>query len=523
MNRQNFFGHLALALTLILVAAFVGQIRRWQREASRYDTSIRTAPPATAPILPRRDKAEVLVRFRSGTTLEKIKAAIARLHDRLEDRMEMINSNLAVIADEDGLSAEAVAAEYRRLPDVEYAEPNFTIQLEPLDLKDAEDTGDHEAAPGGGARAQFDARIDRAKKDWPAAEHTQPAPSVFAQIDRHMRLRPLPETMTGTNVPNDPLFGEQWSLENSGQRDGKVKADISALQAWTKTRGSDEVVVAVLDSGVDYTHPDLAANIWVRPANIAPYTDDDLGTVDDVHGYNAVDNNGDPMDENGHGTHCAGIIGAEGGNSIGIAGINWKAQIMPLKFMSKSGFGTTKDAVEAINYVINRKKAGVNVRIISASWGSTQRSRALEDAIRRAGEEGILFVAASGNASTDADKVPHYPASYELPNVISVAALNRHDMLASFSNYGAKRVHIAAPGAEIMSTWLKGEYEEHSGTSMATPEVSGVAALVLSVDPDLTVKELRERLLNSVDKLDTLRGKVSSGGRLNAARAVNAD
>jgi subtilisin family serine protease len=319
------------------------------------------------------------------------------------------------------------------------------------------------------------------------------------------------------------MFEQQWSLKNTGQNGGKLDADIGALRAWEKTHGSDKVVVAVLDSGVDYTHPDLASNIWVRPADVAEYNDEELGTIDDRHGFNAVDTDRDPMDDNGHGTHCAGIIGAEGGNNLGIAGVNWKVEIMPLKFMSAGGFGTTKDAIEAINYVIDRKRAGVNVRIISASWGSTQKSQALEDVIRKAGEEGILFIAASGNSSEDADKRPHYPASYNLPNVISVAALNRKDELASFSNYGAKSVHIAAPGAEILSTWLNGDFREASGTSMATPEVSGVAALVLSIDPELSVEKLRERLFKSVDKLPALEGKIVTGGRINAAKAVGAE
>ena len=195
---------------------------------------------------------------------------------------------------------------------------------------------------------------------------------------------------------------------------------------------------------------------------------------------------------------------------------------MPLKFMDSNGSGSTKDAIEAINYVIDRKRHGVNVRVISASWGSTMKSRALEDVIKKAGEEGILFVAAAGNNGDDSDKRPHYPAGYKLPNVMSIAALDRNDQLATFSNYGAKSVFIAAPGKEILSTWLGGEFREASGTSMATPEVAGVAALVLSVNPKMTVKELYERLGNSVDKLDSLKGKVVTGGRLNAAKAVGA-
>jgi subtilisin family serine protease len=320
--------------------------------------------------------------------------------------------------------------------------------------------------------------------------------------------------------PRDPLFGEQWALANSGQRGGKEGADISAMNAWGKTIGSEEVVVAVLDSGVDYRHEDLKPNMWTRPADMDPYQDDELGTIDDENGFNAVDNASDPMDENGHGTHCAGIIGAEGENNLGIAGVNWTVRIMPLKFMNKGGYGTTKDAIEAINYVIDRKKAGVNVRVISASWGGTQRSQALEAVIRKAYENDILFVAAAGNASTNNDRNPHYPSSYNVPNVISVAALDRNDQLASFSNYGLKSVAIAAPGVDILSTWLGNAYEEKSGTSMATPVVSGVAALVLAEHPRMSVDELRKKLLSSTDPIVALKGKTATGGRINAAKAL---
>lgn len=470
MNKQNFLGHLALALAIVLVAAFVGQMRRWQSEPSSAVLVVRPSD-ISAPRVDDVDTADVLVRFRAGTSDSDIARITARLNDRVEDRFEAVD-NLAAIDDGDNADIETLLEQYRDLPEVEYVEPNTIINLEPV-----------------------------------SGERLSEIASAIS-----------PEEETAT--PNDPMFGEQWSLDNSGQEDGRAGADISALGAWRRTRGSEEVVVAVLDSGVAYTHPDLVNNMWTRPANIAAYTDAQLGTINDLYGYNAAANTGDPMDDNGHGTHCAGIIGAEGGNSIGIAGVNWRVSIMPLKFMSAGGHGTTRNAIEAINYVIARKRDGVNVRIISASWGSTSRSRALETAIRRAGEEGILFVAASGNASANADRRPHFPASYNLPNVISVAALNRRDELASFSNYGARSVHIAAPGSDVLSTWLGGEFESHSGTSMATPTVAGVAALVLAVDPDLSVAELRERLLSTVDRLDSLQGRVASGGRLNASRAV---
>jgi subtilisin family serine protease len=475
MNRQNFLGHLALAMTLVLLAGFAGQIRRWQR-VQRPERRVEYGDPyrGRVGITKGRDEtteavsdevesieSEVLVRFRPGTSLESIKALAIKNNDRFEDEFENV-SGLVALEDEDGLDAETVASEYRSLPIVEYAEPVFEVNI----------------------------------------DHSTPGKHKHA---------------------DDVRFGEQWSLENTGQNGGKAEADISILRAWFKTTGSSKVVVAVLDSGVDYRHLDLINNIWVRPADMAAYTDDELGTFNDLHGFNATDRLRDPMDDNGHGTHCAGIIGAEGNNGYGIAGINWNVEIMPLKFLNGNGSGTTKDAIEAINYVIDRKQKGVNVRIISASWGSTQKSRALQDAIKRAGEEGIMFIAAAGNNGDDSDKRPHFPAGYNLPNLIAVAALDRNDQLASFSNYGAKSVHIAAPGKEILSTWLNGEFYVASGTSMATPEVAGVAALVLSVNPKMTVKQLRDRLFNSVDKLDSLKGKVVTGGRINAAKAVGAE
>ena len=467
MNRNNFWIHLALAISLIAVAAIVGQLSRFALSENKPEN----VNKACAMTRSRQEREpEVFVKFRGNVSQAEIQKIASKQNGRVEDEIEAV-PGLTAIDELDGRSPEQVAEEYRRLGEtVEYAEPNFQIRLEP--------------------------------------ETSDQNPPILAGEDKK------------DNLPDDPLFGVQWALRNIGQNNGKEKADLDALKAWEKTKGSSDIVVAVLDTGVDYSHQDLATNIWTRPDSIPAYKDNELGAIADEHGFNAVDNSRDPMDENGHGTHCAGIIGAEGDNSEGIAGINWKVQIMPLKFLGRGGFGTTKDAIEAINYAIERKKAGVNIRIISASWGSTAYSRALEDVIRKAGEEGILFVAAAGNASTDNDKTPHYPSSYKLPNVISVAALDRFDNLASFSNYGVKSVHVAAPGKEIMSTWLKGDYREASGTSMATPYVSGIAALVLSVEPNLSVEKLRDRLLKSVDKLDGLNGKLETGGRINAAKAV---
>jgi thermitase len=473
MNRNNIWIHIGLAVVLVTMAAVLGQIRRWEN-ALRTSTNasvdaIKTVPNVNTLRRSAEDsEPEVLVRFKPNVNLSQIKALAARNNDRVEDEIESVKG-LVAIDDLDNANASDVANQYLAMSDVvAYAEPNFQINLE------------------------------------------EPPPSRSSQD----RLdRPI-------GFPNDPQFESQWALNNVGQNGGKEHADIDALKAWAKTQGSEDVVVAVLDSGVDYTHKDLVANMWMRPENLPQYTDDELGTVNDLQGFDADANAPDPMDDNGHGTHCAGIIGAEGDNDEGIAGINWHVQIMPLKFLGRGGFGTTKNAIEAINYAIDRKQKGVNVRVINASWGSTQYSKALEDAIRAAGEQGILFVAAAGNNGTDNDKRAHYPSNYNLPNVISVAALDRSDALASFSNFGIKTVHVAAPGRDIRSTWLNDEYRDASGTSMAAPQVSGVAALILAAEPKLSVEKLRERILKSVDKIDSLNGRIASGGRINAAKAL---
>ena len=472
MNRNNFWIHLGIAVVVITFAAVLGQINRWQY--NRYAVSNGSGITITKPVATRRSSKnsapEVLVKFRSNVSLSEIEKIAAKNNDRVEDEIESVK-NLISIDDLDNADANMVAAQYNKMSDlVEYAEPNFKIELDPTE----------------GAKTVN--AVNRLSED--------------------------------SNLPNDPMFNEQWALSNTGQNGGKADADMSALKAWEKSKGSNKVVIAVLDTGVDYTHPDLVTNMWFRPDNIPQYTDDELGTFNDTRGFDAADNQSDPMDDNGHGTHCAGIIGAEGNNDEGIAGINWNVQIMPLKFLGKGGFGSTKDAIESINYAIDRKRSGVNIRIISASWGSTQYSKALEDAIRAAGEAGILFVAAAGNNSTNNDNRPHYPSNYDLPNVISVAALDRNDQLASFSNFGVKTVHIAAPGREIVSTWLKDDYREASGTSMATPYVAGTAALILANEPDLSVEKLCENLPKSVDKIDSLYGKLQTGGRINAAKAL---
>lgn len=475
MNRNNFWIHFGIAAVLIGLAAIIGQIVNLETML-RQSTTVSEPPklmpkPLTVKRSNNDREPEVLVKFRPDVSLAEIRKIVMKNNDQIEDIFQQEKGWFS-IDDLDNADAKTVAEQYAQMSDVVlFAQTNDVIALDdptPISPKDL----------------------------------------LLRKNDQN----PI--------FPNDPMFKDQWALNNEGQDGGKEKADLSALKAWLKTKGSNDVVVAVLDSGVDYTHPDLVSNMWLRPENMPQYRDEELGTINDLHGFNAADNQSDPMDENGHGTHCSGIIGAEGDNDEGIAGINWKVKIMPLKFMGRGGFGTTKDAIEAINYAIDRKQKGVNVRVINASWGSTQYSKALEDAIRAAGEAGILFVAAAGNNGTDNDRYKHYPSNYDLPNVISVAALDRNDQLASFSNFGIKTVHIAAPGKDILSTWLNDGYREASGTSMATPYVAGTAALILASEPKLSVEELRERILQSADEIDSLNGKVENGGRINAAKAL---
>jgi subtilisin family serine protease len=326
-------------------------------------------------------------------------------------------------------------------------------------------------------------------------------------------------------LPDDPLFGQLWGLDNTGQAVngslGTGDADIDAPEAWSTTTGSHSVVVAVIDTGVDYTHPDLAPNIWTNPGeSCAGCPNDGLdndgnGYVDDVHGWDFVNDDNQPLDDHGHGTHVAGTIGATGDNGTGVAGVNWNVQIMPLKFIAANGEGTADDAVRAILYAT---KMGAVVS--NNSWGGEEFSQALEDAIADADTHGSLFVAAAGNSFKNNDASPDYPSGFDLPNVVSVAATDLNDSRAWFSNYGRVSVDLGAPGTNIYSTWPGGSYAYLDGTSMAAPHVTGVAALAKAAFPAGTAMGLKTLLLRTVDPNTTLSGKTTTGGRLNAANTV---
>ena len=381
-------------------------------------------------------------------------------------------------------------------------------------------------------------------------------------------------------VPNDPLLSQQWGLSNTGQDGGKPGADIHAEEAWSITTGSPNVVVAVLDTGIDYNNSDLADNIWINQADIPSYwytktsptsgynklvykweiktatpgiiTFRDLnnpvnaglvwksdgqslvdagdllrplnqggweqtGKTNDLIGWNYVSNNNNPMDDNGHGTNVSGILGAVGNNGVGVAGVDWNVQIMPVKFLDANGYGSVSNFIQALNYAVAH-----GAKITNNSWEGAPYSTALYDAFLNAQNHGVISVVAAGNEGTNNDYTPDYPASLSqnLPSVVGVAATTNTDQLAPFSNYGPHSVALAAPGVNILSTMPGDKYQAMSGTSMAAPEVTGAMALVWGLHPTWSYAQVIHQVLSTTDKLSSLQGKVQTGGRLDLAYAV---
>ena len=331
-----------------------------------------------------------------------------------------------------------------------------------------------------------------------------------------------------TAVPNDPLYKNMDNLNNTAQTGGTPDADIDAPEAWNSTTGSASTIVGVIDTGVDINHPDLRNNIWTNPGESGTDSlgrnkatngvdDDGNGYVDDVHGWDFVHNDNsvyDSGDGDDHGTHVAGTIAAQGNNGIGVTGVNWHAKIMPLKFITPGG-GYASDAEAAIHYAIDN-----GAKITNNSWGGGGYSQSLKDAITAAQNAGVLFVAAAGNDGSNNDATPTYPASYDNANIISVAATTDRDALAYFSNHGSTSVDLGAPGVGILSTLPGKTYGRYGGTSMASPQVAGVASLIKSRHPEYGYGTIKAQILRYADKKASLRGKVATGGRLNAQASV---
>lgn len=397
-----------------------------------------------------------------------------------------------------------------------------------------------------GARVGLDAVLDLAD-DQPLpggwrrlASRSRDVASLVASLSQQNDVLEVEPNyvLEAVGTPNDPSLPSLWGLRNSLS----LGADIHAVPAWDITTGTPDVVVGVVDGGIDYTHPDLAPNMWSAPA---PFTVTVAGVpvtcAAGTHGFNALafeqwlqagaPSSGplaaavcEPLDQNGHGTHVAGSIGAAGNNGTGVVGVNWTTRMMALKFMGTGNTGTVFDAIAAIDFAIQAKAAfaatrGADVRVLSNSYGADDYSGAFLAAVQRASAADMLFVAAAGNQGRNNDATPFYPASFEAANVVSVAATNSVDDRAGFSNFGAVSVDLGAPGDAILSTTRGGSYGYMSGTSMATPHVSGAALLVLA-GCELATSALRDTLLGTVDLTPAMNGITATGGRLNVDRAL---
>jgi subtilisin family serine protease len=433
-------------------------------------------------------------------------------------------------------TVEEVVAELQRDPSVEYAQPNFMIyaysppsaqnkvQAEPCLIPgvpfppgcEGGGGGEQPAPPPGGDQPQpgtpclipgipFPPGCD----DSGGPGNPPGQPGQPGNPGNNPAIQPPPAEV---NPPvADPDLSRAWGI-----------AKTSADKAWAINKGSKDVIVAVIDTGVDYNHPDLAFNMWRNPkaaralaTGVNASGDDVTG---DVVGYDFVNNDNLPFDDNQHGTHCAGSVGAVGGNGVGVAGMAQRVSIMAVKFLSGEGSGDTAGAIKSIDYAVSR-----GAKILSNSWGGKGddgSNNALKDAIARSEAAGVLFVAAAGNDGTDNDRDPVFPASFNLPNMVTVAATTEQDGMAFFSNRGARTVHVGAPGNNVYSTVPGGKYARLSGTSMACPHVAGAAAVIWSQFPNADFKEVKRRLMDGGDTISALNGRTVSGKRINLQKSL---
>ena len=361
-------------------------------------------------------------------------------------------------------------------------------------------------------RSLSDERTFVVRLEAPGLDAIDQAVAYFSEAAESIAYAEPDYVRSLSKIPNDTMYGSLWGMPK-----------ISAPDAWDITTGSSDSVVAVIDTGMDMDHPDLLANLWINTLEIAGdgKDNDGNGYVDDVNGWDFVTEDKDPEDGDGHGTHCAGTIGAVGNNANQVAGVCWQASIMPVRVGTSQGL-MDSDIVDGIRYAARN-----GAKVLSNSYGGSGFSQTTYDAIDYANDRGCIFVAAAGNDGSDNDLFPKYPAGYNLPNIISVAATDSSDHLATFSNYGATSVDLAAPGVGIVSTYLDGGTETLDGTSMACPHVAGAMALLVSESPQVTPAEAKQLAMESVDEIAALNGKVVSGGRLNVfamfANANDAD
>jgi subtilisin family serine protease len=425
---------------------------------------------------------EVIVKYKEGTQRSRtnmnvlykaVGVANVRHYTGTMTGFEQLQLN-------DGIKVQDAIAELQKNEVVEYAQPNYILHA--LPIQEASAVNLQSDVGGAGPCWIPGVPLPPGCEDAPAAQ------------------RPgLQDAPADVNPPVvDPDLSQAYGLQKIG-----------AIDAWSTFKGSKDLIVADIDTGIDYNHPDLSFNIWRNP---------NPSDKKDVAGFDFIHNDGLPFDDHEHGTHTTGTIGAVGGNGIGISGVTQRVSLMGLKFLSARGSGTTADAIRAIDYAITH-----GAKVLSNSWGGRgdNDNQALYDAIERAKAKDVLFIAAAGNDGADNDgSDASYPAAFDNENLISVAATDYMDQLAYFSNYGKKTTHVAAPGVKIYSTIPGGKYKAMSGTSMACPHVAGAAALIWSQHPSWTFKKVKDVLMKSVDQLPSLADKVATGGRINVKKAL---
>ncbi len=453
--------------------------------ASVASLSAQAAPTPPASAVPNR----ILVKFRKGSRMLNVRSAnvvgsqlnlsIGSRELGVISQARWIDRQTLAFRFAAGMTPVKAALEANLSKDVEWAQPDYLLSVLPVRE---------------GRRSDFSMMS--------APEFLRPIFNPFpgggnslAADPDYVPAPPLPDTPIA-----DPMNRDAWGLDM-----------VKATDAWKQQMGSTKILVADIDTGVDYTHPDLVNNMWINPSPDP--------VLKDVVGYDFANNDPKPYDDHGHGTHTSGTIGATGFNGVGLSGVSPRVSIVGIKFITKAGQGTTSDAIRSIDYAISR-----GVRVMSNSWGGRSdddlENKALEEAIDRAAKADVLFVAAAGNDGTDNDKDPVYPAAYRLPNVLTVASTTNADRRSFFSNYGKESVHVGAPGSAILSTVPGGKYQKNSGTSMACPHVAGLAALILSERPDLTAVQVKQIIMDTVDPLAALQGMTVTGGRINAAAAL---
>lgn len=400
---------------------------------------------------------QLLVRFAAGTTTTAAAEVNASLGATTTKTFSSLVPQLQLVQLPPGMSVSSAMSSYGQLAGVRYAQPNWVSHI----------------------------------------ETTKPA--------------------AVTSTPNDPRYGEQWGW-----------AKIDAPSAWNTSTGSHKIVVTDIDTGLDYTHEDLAANAWQNAAECKGKkgTDDDKnGYVDDCYGIDTINGDSDPIDDNGHGTHTGGTIGAVGDNKTGVTGMNWSVQVMPCKSHDASGSGSVASIIECFQYVkMEKTKYGYDIAATNNSYGGCPEAcdfnPATYDAIAALVKPGVVMAFAAGNSARDNDLRGNYPSNYDLPNIIAVAATDSNDGLASFSQYGLRSVDVGAPGAGVLSTLPNDSYGSLSGTSMATPHVAGLAALIHASNAHLDWWQIRNLIISGGDRIDSVKGKTVSGRRINAAGSV---